>query len=70
MRRDAFFRDALGLAAVPSSPTLRQRMDTLAESGDTALTALTALDEANERLLRHAKPTLTIERDTFHGEWN
>jgi hypothetical protein len=56
LRRDAFFRDALGLAAVPSSPTLRQRMDTLADSGDTALTAL---DEANERLLRRAKPTLT-----------
>jgi len=56
LRRDAFFRDALGLAAVPSSPTLRQRMDTLADSGDTALTAL---DEANERLLRRAKPTFT-----------
>lgn len=56
LRRDAFFRDALGLVAVPSSPTLRQRMDALADSGDTALTAL---DEANERLLRRAKPALT-----------
>lgn len=36
-RQDAFFRDALGLVAVPSSPTLRQRMDALADSGDTAL---------------------------------
>jgi hypothetical protein len=56
LRRDAFFRDALGLVAVPSSPTLRQRMDALADSGDTALTAL---DEANERLLRRAKPAFT-----------
>jgi len=56
LRRDAFFRDALGLASVPSSPTLRQRMDTLAASGDAALTAL---DDANERLLRRAKPSLT-----------
>ncbi len=56
LRRDAFFREALGLVVVPSSPTLRQRMDALAESSDTALTAL---DEANERLLRRAKPTLS-----------
>lgn len=56
LRQDAFFKSALGLVAVPSSPTLRQRMDALAGSGDTALTAL---DEANERLLRRAKPTLT-----------
>lgn len=56
LRRDAFFKDALGLVAVPSSPTLRQRMDALADSGDTALTAL---DEANERLLRRAKPAFT-----------
>jgi hypothetical protein len=56
LRQDAFFRDALGLVAVPSSPTLRQRMDTLAEKNDTALTAL---DDANQRLLRRAKPTLT-----------
>ncbi len=56
LRRDAFFREALGLVAVPSSPTLRQRMDALGDAGDSALTAL---DEANERLLRRAKPTLT-----------
>lgn len=56
LRRDAFFKDALGLMAVPSSPTLRQRMDALADAGDTALTAL---DEANERLLHRAKPDLT-----------
>lgn len=56
LRQDAFFRDALNLTAVPSSPTLRQRMDTLAGSGDAALIAL---DEANERLLRRAKPTLS-----------
>jgi hypothetical protein len=56
LRPDAFFKDALGLAAVPSSPTLRQRMDALAGAGDTALTAL---DEANERLLRRARPDLT-----------
>jgi len=56
LRLDAFFKSALGLAAVPSSPTLRQRMDAMADSGDRALTAL---DEANERLLRRAKPTLT-----------
>ena len=42
--------------AVPSSPTLRQRMDPLADSGEPALTAL---DEANERLLRRAKPAFT-----------
>ncbi len=56
LRQDAFFKSALGLAVVPSSPTLRQRMDTMAESGDVALTAL---DDANERLLRRAKPVLT-----------
>jgi len=56
LRGDAFFRDALGLATVPSSPTLRQRMDGLGEAGDRALVAL---DEANERLLARAKPTLT-----------
>ena len=54
--RDAFFKDALGLVAVPSSPTLRQRMDALADAGEPALTAL---DEANERLLRRAKPAFT-----------
>ena len=32
LRGDAFFRDALGLSAVPSSPTLRQRMDASASS--------------------------------------
>ncbi len=31
-REDRFFRDALGLRAVPSSPTLRQRIDALAEA--------------------------------------
>jgi hypothetical protein len=33
LRQDAFFKSALGLAAVPSSPTLRQRMDALADPG-------------------------------------
>lgn len=42
--------------AVPSSPTLRQRIHALADSGEPALTAL---DEANERLLRRAKSTFT-----------
>jgi hypothetical protein len=56
LRRDAFFHSALGLSAIPSSPTLRQRLDSLGETGDLALTAL---DEANERLLRRAKPTFT-----------
>lgn len=56
LRQDAFFKSALGLVAVPSSPTLRQRMDAMADAGDTALIAL---DDANERLLRRAKPTLT-----------
>ena len=56
LRQDAFFKSALGLAVVPSSPTLRQRMDAVADAGDNALTAL---DEANARLLRRAKPTLT-----------
>ncbi|MBP6763221.1 IS1380 family transposase [Zoogloea oleivorans] len=56
LRGDAFFRDALDLSTVPSSPTLRQRMDALGEAGDSALRAL---DEANERLLARAKPTLT-----------
>jgi hypothetical protein len=56
LRQDAFFRDAMGLVAVPSSPTLRQRMDAMGETGDVALTAL---DEVNERLLRRAKPTLS-----------
>ena len=56
LRRDAFFHSALGLSAIPSSPTLRQRMDSLGETGDLALSAL---DDANERLLRRAKPTFT-----------
>ena len=56
LRRDAFFHSALGLSAIPSSPTLRQRLDSLGEAGDVALTAL---DEANERLLRRARPTFT-----------
>ena len=33
LRQDAFFKSALGLVAVPSSPTLRQRMDAMAEIG-------------------------------------
>jgi hypothetical protein len=49
LRGDAFFRDALGLSAVPPSPTLRQRMDALGEAGDSALRAL---EEVNERLMR------------------
>jgi hypothetical protein len=52
LRQDAFFKSALELAAVPFSPTLRQRMDTMAESGDAALTAP---DETNGHLLRCAK---------------
>jgi len=56
VRGDAFFRDALDLSTVPSSPTLRQRLDALGEAGDRALVAL---DEANERLLARAQPTLT-----------
>lgn len=56
LRADAFFRDALDLALVPSSPTLRQRLDALGQTHDSALSAL---DEANARLLRRAKPRLT-----------
>ncbi len=55
LRRDAFFKSALGLAVVPSSPTLRQRMDAVADAGDSALTAL---DEANACLLCRDKSTL------------
>jgi len=36
LRHDAFFRVALGLVMVPSSPTLRQRMDTLEKTKETA----------------------------------
>ena len=56
LRRDDFFLSALGLAAVPSSPTLRQRMDTYAAADDTMLRAI---DDANMRLLTRAKPTMT-----------
>jgi hypothetical protein len=56
LRRDDFFLSALGLAAVPSSPTLRQRMDTYAADDDKMLCAV---DEANMRLLKRAKPVMT-----------
>lgn len=56
LRRDDFFLSALGLAAVPSSPTLRQRMDAYAADDDKMLCAI---DEANMRLLKRAKPVMT-----------
>ncbi len=39
-RGDAFFRQALGIAGVPSAATLRQRMDALGVPGSEAVDAL------------------------------
>lgn len=48
-RHDAFFPKALGISAVPSKETLRQRMDKLARRKRTNL--FSALQQANLRLL-------------------
>lgn len=56
-RRDRFFMQALGLSGVPSSPTLRQRIDTLAITDG----MVTALDEANLQLLKRARAPITPE---------
>lgn len=52
-RRDSFFQQALGLRAVPASPTLRQRLDEKADA------FLPWVDEANLQLLRRAKVDIT-----------
>lgn len=52
-RRDSFFQQAMGLRAVPASPTLRQRLDEKAEA------FLPWVDEANLQLLRRAKVEIT-----------
>lgn len=52
-RRDPFFQQAMGLRAVPASPTLRQRLDEKAEA------FLPWVDEANLQLLRRAKVDIT-----------
>lgn len=55
-RGDAFVGQALGVAKIPSSPALRQRLDVLGADGDRALRAI---DEINLGLLRRAKITIT-----------
>lgn len=57
LRRDRFFMQALGLSGVPSSPTLRQRIDTLAVTDGLVGT----LDESNMRLLHRAHAPITAE---------
>jgi hypothetical protein len=52
-RRDPFFQQAMGLRAVPASPTLRQRLDEKADA------FLPWVDEANLQLLRRAKVDIT-----------
>ncbi|WP_198924348.1 transposase, partial [Acidithiobacillus caldus] len=52
-RRDSFFQQAMGLRAVPASPTLRQRLDEKADA------FLPWVDEANLQLLRRAKVDIT-----------
>jgi len=54
LREDDFFAVSLGLARVPSSPTLRQRLDQAASAvGDQWKMAL--LDGSDELLRRHAR---------------
>ena len=55
LRRDAFFHSALGLVAIPSSPTLRQRLDSLGETGDGPLIA------ELEKQLRGQKKLLILD---------
>jgi len=55
-RRDEFVARALGVAKIPSSPALRQRLDVLGADGDRALYAI---DEINFNLLRRAKIAIT-----------
>ena len=52
-RRDPFFQQAMGLRAVPASPTLRQRLDEKADA------FLPWVDEDNLQLLRRAKVDIT-----------
>lgn len=56
-RHDAFFPKALGLSAVPSKETLRQRMDKLARRKRTKL--FSALQQANVQLLAQQKATFS-----------
>lgn len=53
-RDDEFFRLSLGLTAIPSSPTLRQRLDEGAQSPKW----MAIIQEENTRLLTRAKPHL------------
>lgn len=57
LRRDRFFAQALGLPGVPSSPTLRQRIDALAVTDGLPV----ALDEVNMQLLKRARAPITPE---------
>lgn len=52
-RQDPFYAQALGLRAVPASPTLRQRLDEKAEA------FLPWVDEANLQLLQRARVGIT-----------
>lgn len=52
-REDRFFGEALGLRAVPSSPTLRQRLDTKAEA------FLPVVDESLLHLVKRSKVPVT-----------
>ena len=56
-RHDAFFPKALGISAVPSKETLRQRMDKLARRKRTPLFA--ALQQANVQLLAQQQAALS-----------
>ncbi|CVK21193.1 IS1380 family transposase [Sporomusa sphaeroides] len=53
-RDDEFFQLSLGLTAIPSSPTLRQRLDEGAQNPKW----MTIIQEENTRLLTQAKPHL------------
>jgi hypothetical protein len=53
-RKDATFGRMLGIRAVPSSPTLRQRLDDLATNE-----AQVRVDDANLRLLKRSKAKIT-----------
>lgn len=57
LRSDRFFPQALALPGVPSSPTLRQRIDALAVTDGLNV----AVDEANVQLLKRARATITPE---------
>ena len=65
-RTDPFFAQALGLDAVPSAATLRQRLDGLGAQGETAIR-----EESADMVARHAPPLSPCYEvaDGRYGPW-